>query len=88
MKQYDALIKAGMDVGTRRPDMGSLVAIQVAVAALDGERHAPELPIPRSAAQTYAAQHGLSDIFVGLVRAYDAALMNKSVNKASVTARA
>ena len=55
--------------------MQGLEVVLRTAAVLHGERHSPELPLPRSAIEQQAERYGFSEAFVGLVQAYDAALL-------------
>ena len=56
--------------------MAGLEIVINAAGRLNGERHAPELPIPMSAIQTYAKRFRMSGLFVTLVQTYDMTIMS------------
>lgn len=66
---------SGVALKNPRPRIGELALIIGALNTLNGERHAPELPVPNSAIRAYAARVGLGPSFITLVACLDNEIM-------------
>jgi len=61
--------------------MGSLISVIRCANVLNGERNAPELPIPISAIEQYAKRYKMSPVFVMLVLEYDAGILSGAMER-------